>query len=195
MNEFISVVTETFIVICGVAVTQFFTGGTVVDTDPIFKNASKLWYWICYVLALIVVVTLALRFLIGSRAQLSEAYPTIKTFPAFRAFVTDVSFLMFFGAFLVGAALAKTVRAFMGWLTVLSAAGVVWSSVALWRGEGKFAGWWLPLNLVQGLVVLGLFVWCSNESHASAAARWSLVITGVVFMTAFGLDLQKIILG
>jgi hypothetical protein len=207
MNEsIITVVGDTFIVICGVAVTQFFIGGTVVDADPAFRTEKDKapdrytpWYVICYMLALIVVVTLVLRFLIGSHSQLVQEYSKPADIPSFHRFVTDISFLMFFGAFLVGAAQSKSVRAFMGWLALTSAAGAGWSFIALWRGYSDLPYWWLRVNLAQFVLTCVLSLWCrpvdALPGEGKIAARSALVLAGVWFMIAFVFDLEKIILG
>lgn len=206
MREIIGVVGEAFVVICGFAVTQFFTGGTVVDTDPAFRTAHcpdkperNTRYVVSYVLALIIVVTLSLRFLIGSRVHMMQEYGEQIPVKSFSQFVTDVSFLMFFGAFLVGVAQAKSVRAFMGWLAILSAAGVVWSFIALPRSHFELAQWWLLVNAGQLVLAAGLSLWCRPISVAPGTGRkpasWALAIAGICFMVIFALDLRKMILG
>ncbi len=206
MKEIINVVGEAFIVICGVAVSQFFTGGTVLDHDPAFQTEAspnqpdrrKAWYVICYMLALIVLVTLVLRFLIGSHAQLMQEYGEQVDKRRFFKFVTDFCFLMFFGAFLVAVAQSKSVRAFMGWLAVISATGVLWSLMALVRGDRDLPYWWLAVNLIQFVLTGGLSLWCLPLSAKPGVGRkraiWGLVMAGVWFMIIFALDLEKIIL-
>ncbi|HMC31151.1 MAG TPA: hypothetical protein VKL99_09970 [Candidatus Angelobacter sp.] len=205
MKDIIAVVGEAFVVICGVAVTQFFTGGTVVDTDPAFRTQDdpneperKFRYVTSYILALIILVTLALRFLIGSHVQMTQEYGEQIVASSFRRFVTDVCFLMFFGAFIVGVAQAKSVRAFMGWLAIISAAGVVWSFIALLRGASDLNEWWLAVNSGQLVLTAGLSRWCRPLDTAPGlgrkAASWALVIAGVWFMIIFVFDLQKMIL-
>jgi hypothetical protein len=204
MKDVIGVVGEAFIVICGVAVTQFFMGGTVVDTDPAFRTAycprepeRKIRYVASYILALIILVTLSLRFLIGSRVQMTKEYGELMPASSFSRFVTDVCFLMFFGAFLVGVAQAKSVRAFMGWLATLSAAGVLWSFIALLRGHLELAQWWLWVNAGQLVLAAVLSRWCLPVNSAPGAGRkqasWALVIAGIWFMVIFVFDLRKMI--
>lgn len=207
MNDIIQVVGEAFIVICSVAVSQFFTGGTVIDQDPAFRTPDtpnqperrSFWYILCYMLALIVLVTLVLRFIIGSHVHLMRQYPREVDLPSFRRFVTDVCFLMFFGAFLVGAAQSKSVRAFFGWLALTSGAGVLWSLIALWRGDPDLPYWWLWLNSFQLALTTALSVWCqpynAKPGVGRTSARWGLVLAGAWFMIIFALDLQKIVLG
>jgi len=207
MNErILAVVGETFIVICGVAVTQFFVGGAVIDSDPAFRTEKDKpperyapWYVVCYMLALIIVVTLVLRFLIGSNSQLVQDYNRTPDIRSFHRFVTDISFLMFFGAFLVGAAQSKSVRAFMGWLALTSAAGAGWSLIALWRGHSDLAYWWLCVNFAQFVLTGLLSWWCrpvdDPPGKGKVAARWALILAGVWFMIIFVFDLEKIILG
>jgi len=199
MPGIIKAVGEAFIVICAVAVGLFFTDGTVVDTDPAFgakvcqnDGERKLWYGVGYVLALIIIVTLVLRFVIGSSIQLTQEYGKSVSLTSFPRFVTDVCFLMFFGAFLVAVAQAKTVHAFMRWLAIISACGVVWSLVALWRSNPDLAKWWLVGNSLQ-LVLTGILAWWCNES-GSKRPIGGLIIAGVGFMIMFVFDLQKMLL-
>jgi hypothetical protein len=206
MREIITVVGEAFIVICGVAVGHFFTGGTVVDHDPAFRTKAspdqpdrrKTWYVVCYMLALIVLVTLVLRFLIGSRVQLMQEYGEQVDQRHFFKFVTDFCFLMFYGAFLVAVAQSKSVRAFMGWLAVISGAGVLWSLIALARGDRDLPYWWLAVNSIQFTLTGGLSLWCLPLSASPEVGRkraiWGLVMAGVWFMIIFAFDLEKIIL-
>jgi hypothetical protein len=205
MNEIIAVIKDAFIVLCGVAISQFFTGGTVVDHDPAFRTPGdprtperKGAYVLSYTLALIIIVTLSLRFLIGSHVQMTHEYGQQV---ARRRFVTDVCFLMFFGAFLVGVAQAKSVRAFMGWLAGISAAGVVWSIIAFKRSP--LAPWWLGVNTGQLVLAVVLATvlsrWCQPVNAPLAASRkravWSLVLAGLWFIIIFFFDLQKMIPG
>lgn len=205
-KEIIGAVGEAFIVICGVAVTQFFAdGGAVVDTDPAFrtKASSKepdrrtASYVICYMLALIVLVTLVLRFLIGSHVQLLQEYAKVDEH-SFNRFVTDACFLMFFGAFLVAVAQSKSVAAFMGWLAVLSVAGVLWSLIARWRGDTGLPDWWLKVNLVQFGLSFWLSLWCTDLRAESGFGRmraiWGLALVGAWSMIIFVFDLERIIL-
>jgi hypothetical protein len=204
MRDAIAAVGETFIVICGVAISQFFSGdGTVVDTDPAFRIDKQTppkrdtWYVICYVLALIILVTLILRLVIGSHTQLTDEYGRPVDYPSFRRFIADVSFLMFFGAFLVGAAQSKSVRGFMGWLALNSAAGFLWSAIALRRVHSPLVFWWLEVNLAQFVLTLILNRWCkpvdAGAGKGKTAATWGLVVAGVWFMLMFVFDLEKII--
>ena len=203
MNEIIAVIKDAFIVLCGVAISQFFTGGTVVDHDPAFRTPGdpktperKGAYVLSYTLALIIIVTLSLRFLIGSHEQMTHEY---REQIARGRFVADVCFLMFFGAFLVGVAQAKSVRAFMGWLAILSAAGVVWSFIALPRSHFKLAQWWLLVNAGQLVLATVLSRWCQPVNAPLAAGRkravWSLVLAGLWFIIIFFFDLQMMIPG
>lgn len=115
----------------------------------------------------------------------------------FRKFVTDVCFLMFFGAFSVGAALAKSVRDFMGWLALTSAVGTLWALIAVLRHDPwELPLWWLLFNVIQ-LVVTGIsFRKCEPFNADPGVGRkpaiWALLIAGAVFIVIFGFDLQMI---
>jgi hypothetical protein len=111
MNErSIEVVIDVFIVIVAIAVDRFFTNFPL-GADPAFDppNPKPLpedqardhrkehngWYWPCFVLSLAVIVTLALRFLIGSDFHLRHAY--LYKPGDVRLFIWDICFLLIFG--------------------------------------------------------------------------------------------------
>lgn len=200
----IGVVVEAFVVICSFAVAQFFTdGGTVVDQDPAFRASAEqkepqhnFWYWACYAFALTALVTLVLRFLAGSHEQLTKGYPEVRTRQDFDRFLTDVSFLMVFGALLARTALTKTVRAFVAGLAGISAVGVLWSVI---RGEGKLGCWWLGVNVVQLVLTVALVMCCPPRGSAPNAGakkvRAVLAVAAAWFCLAFYFDLQEIVCG
>jgi len=257
MRELIGVVRETYILIAGIAITQFFSSGVVVDTDPAFlttvsvgtsgspassantvvdtervsvaaisasatgittvvvdattttgdaasvpkpevvvNNLRPILYPICYAFSLIILVTLILRFLFGSYVQMIQQYGNQPSLGPFHKFLADVCFLMFFGALLVGAALAKTVRGFMGWLALSSALGILWSVIARWRGDPKdLTTWWLLANFVQFLFTARFYLLCESTGNSEddrKHAYSSLIIAGIVFMIIFRLDLKTI---
>jgi len=200
MNDIIGDISQAFVVLCGIAISQFFSGGTVVDHDPAFRTPGHAdeaepnpGYVISYTLALIILVTLSLRFLIGSHMQMTNEYKHLGA-PSFPRFVMDVSFLMFFGAFLVGVAQAKNARAFMGWLALLSLTGIVWSSIAFARSP--LAAWWLAVNAGQFALAVVLAACCPPRNAALGAGRtraiWSFGVAGLWFVIFFFLDLYEI---
>ncbi|HLK03331.1 MAG TPA: hypothetical protein VKT53_02745 [Candidatus Acidoferrum sp.] len=206
MNETnIHLILELFVVIIGVAVTRFLAEGTLVDSDPAFRDEENakpkhdVWYWVCYGLALIILVTLIMRFMLGSNKQLMLMYAGKQDFDSYLKFFWDICFLMFFGAFLVAAARSETVRTFMRWLAVSSALGVAWSLIALWRGEGSLGCWWLDVNLIQCALTVPFYLWCrplnARPGTGRLAGRTALVVVSGCFMIIFWLDIEMISLG
>src|SRR5689334_18009929 len=105
MNEHIfDVVSVAFVVIIGVAVERFLTEFPL-KHDPALRHPdpraprgahavpSRL-YHICYVLSLIAIVTLVLRFLIGSDSHLRQAYASATAKQEIDSFIVDICFLM-----------------------------------------------------------------------------------------------------
>lgn len=218
MNEHIfQVIIDAFIVVVAVAVERFLTHYPVGTYDTAFKalpgQTSKepmdpchpdnappvrdVWYWICYTLSLIIIVTLVLRFLIGSYTQLTGAYRGKSERCLIEWFITDICFLMFFGAFIVGAAMSKSVRGFMLWLALTSAIGVIWSSVAVVFRHEELACWWLAVNSIQAMITGALFFWCSRlgkqPGEGRIAVRFVLSVGAVWFMVIFPWDLIHIL--
>jgi hypothetical protein len=217
----IAVVSDAFIVIVGVAVERFLTRYPLGRGDPAFKPRASslppaekpeicryqphgdatvdLWYWVCYCLALAILVSLVLRFLIGSGTHLAKHYIGKTTSQSVHQFITDIIFLMFFGAFLVGAALASSVRRFMMWLSLSSAVGILWSVIAVQvRGDRGFGCWWLAVNFFQCLISLALFLWCNQTGTSPGdgrrTVRWVLGLGSLWYVGIFWFDLQKILL-
>ncbi len=195
-KEAIEVVTDAFIVIVGVAVERFLTDFPLGNNDPAFQQEHSfglrfkwrgpkkdLFYWWCYVLALIILVTLVIRFLVGSRVDLLIAYTG--TCPlSVRKFISDVSFLMFFAAFIVGAALSERIRDFMGWLSFCAATGVLWSVMAFKLRPPQLCAPAPAVSPWQDLFFLAAFAapmlavqWCKS-------VVWHLCLLGISFGAA-----------
>jgi hypothetical protein len=201
MNErSIEVVIDAFIIIIGIAVERFITAFPL-RHDPVFRLlktaprrrrhrrpfdhmkwpklsklrywwsyfVSKSWYWICYACSLAVIVTLVLRFLLGADLHLRNAYLGKQDI---HNFAWDIFALMCFGAFIVGAALAKYVRHFAWWLAGCSGVGTIWSALALRRVDphtlDELLWWWLKINSIQLAVALGigLLCWCLKNKES-----------------------------
>jgi len=207
MNEHLfDVVSVAFVVIIGVAVERFLTEFPL-KHDPALRHPdpraprgahaipSKL-YHICYVLSLTAIVTLVLRFLIGSDSHLRRAYTACNTKPAIDNFIVDICFLMLFGAFIVGAALARRVHWFALWLALFSGVAVLWSSIATTRGaQAPLIRWWLTINAIQFGISLAAMVWslaCRNRHNLVIAA---LLIVALWYVVIFPFDLEHILLG
>ena len=230
MNErSIEVVIDAFIIIIGIAVERFITKFPL-RHDPAFRLlktaprrrshrrpardvkrpilnklrywrsyfVSKSWYWICYVLSLSVIVTLVLRFLLGADLHLRNAYLGKQDT---HNFAWDVFALMCFGAFIVGAALAKYVRHFAWWLAGCSAVGTIWSALAVQRADpyslNVLIWWWFKINSAQFGIALciGLLCWVHKalESKNKKYVIGGLVALSIWYIWIFPRDLEKIL--
>lgn len=175
MNErSIEVVIDIFIVIIGIAVerliTKFPLGEDLAfepaDAQPLAEGRSRDhlkyhngWYSFCYPLSLAIIITLALRFLVGSDFHLRHSY-VIKPGDVHQ-FFWDVCFLLLFGGFIVKAALAKEILWFAGWLTWCSGVTVCWGLYAWPRAEQHLLiSWWLKYDSIQFLITLAVTLGC-----------------------------------
>jgi hypothetical protein len=203
-EHIIDVVTGAFVVIVGVGIAGLMENGLGKDDLAFRTDAAQTashrdsLYWVCYALGLMILVTVILRFLLGSDTHLRHAYARVSTNPvSVGNFIADVSFLMFYGAFLTGAALSNLVRTFMGWLSLSAGAGVAWSVIALIRGERDLVFWWLTVNAIQFLLTFGLYIWaCQIDQEVGKGRRQVLGLLGIAwawYAIIFGFDLQKIL--
>jgi len=198
----IEVVGGTFLVVVGVAVERFLTGYPLGKNDPSFRDPVhptvivRDWrYVMCYITSLVILVSVVIRFLLGSDAQLRNAYVE-HAFgpPQVHSFVRDVVFLMFFGAFLVGAALSKTVSKFMAWLALSSGVGAVWSWIeVLVRPDTPYAWWWLEVNSKQFVVTLSCFLLLWRARSARTTVPYVLGLLTVWYAVIFPIDIAHII--
>jgi hypothetical protein len=210
------VVTTVFAVIVGVAVERFLTefplkkdvafahpepqqartGARLTLSGQLRERPSKI-YWFSYVFSLMAIVTLVLRFIMGSDFHLRHAYEKAASKPDIDNFIIDICFLMFFGAFIVGAALAEQIYRFALWLALFSGVAVVWSGIALLRGTQRgLIWWWLIINgiqLVLGLVVMLLCLrWEKRKSYNSMIC--GLLVLAAWYVVIFPFDLEHILL-
>jgi hypothetical protein len=214
----VEIVSDAFIVIVGVAVERFLTDYPLGHEDPAFQrrvssstkpNKTETvpcpaipketetvedgWYWLCYTLALMVLVTLALRFLIGGNSDLAQTYVTPETTgTSIKRFITDVCFLMFFAAFLVGAALSKSVRAFMGWLSLSSAVGVIWTVAAHGvRQQPHLSPWYLHIGLLMAFAACLVGMALSSSVRAFMSWLAPTAVVGTTWSVFIYLGLRK----
>jgi len=160
---------------------------------------SKSQYWLCYGLSLAVIVTLVLRFLIGSDLHLRNAYLARGESQDVSYFAGDIAVLMCFGACIVGAALAKYIRHFAWWLAGCSAVGAVWSWSALGRpdthGLHELIRWWFKINSVQlGIALLtGALCWFCQARKSKGIVIWGLALFSLWYIVIFPYDLKRIL--
>lgn len=201
----IEVVTAAFVVVIGVAVERSLADFPLGKYEPVFRDPAtgkpkrNLWFWLgCYALSQMIIVTLVLRFLMGSDTHLRRTFVETKGIQDLQRFIGDVCALMFFGAFLVGAALSRSVRRFMMWLALVSAVGIFWSlRESCWYQEGYFGNWWLRISVLQFVVTLPLFLLCRKFGQHPKAGIWvvrcSLIAAFLLYAVIFPLDLKHII--
>jgi hypothetical protein len=159
---------------------------------------SKSWYWICYASSLAVIVTLVLRFLLGADLHLRNAYVGKQDL---HNFAWDILALMCFGAFIVGASLAKYVRHFAWWLASCAGVGIIWSALALRRpgphSLDDLIWWWLEINSIQLAVALSLGLLCwrhrKRELKNKKYVIGGLFLLSLAYMVIFPFDLARVL--
>jgi len=204
-DKTIDVVTVAFVVIIGVAVERFLTEFPL-KNDPVFKHpnpqaprgsfqeAPSKIYRLCYVLSLMAIVTLVLRFLIGSDFHLRHAYANATAKLGVDNFIVDICFLMLFGAFIVGAALAERIQRFALWLALFSAVAVIWSGIALIRGaQHDLICWWFTINAIQFGIGLAALVLCLRYQNRHNLVIGALLILSAWYVVIFPFDLEHIL--
>lgn len=207
-RELVRVGHETFLVVVGVALHSFlwhYRMGADLgvesadDPDPSHKRDPR--YWLCHLLCLIVFISLALRFLVGSRAHSTSTHVESITVDSrwFSFFVWNFVVLIAFGVVLVRAALSQSHYSFLKWLLSFSAIAVVWSLIDSCANKSAWGKWWLTPNLFQGLVTFGLLFFLGKNPGPphEEAYRQKLVIVLVVlavcYLLIFPWDLWHII--
>jgi hypothetical protein len=130
------------------------------DADHRRPSVDNNWrYWLCYWLTFVVLVSLSLRFVVGSAAHSDSLdlskIPTV-------GFIRDFVFLIAFGVVLVEAALARSHRYFMMWLVGFSAGGIAWSLLE-WNSD--WGHWWFCAHSSQ-FAVTSVCCWFAPKEPA-----------------------------
>jgi len=200
LKEMVKVGQETFLVVVGVALHTFFWHYAMgidlgiadpKDVDEVTPMRRK-HYWTCYGLALFILFSVALRFLIGSRAHTSSTYSTDVSV---WQFIRDVVFLMAFGLCLVRASLARRHHRLMFWLIVFSVLGITWSSMECQSPYGRL---WLQTNLVQFLATVGAWFYLRNPPKSPPEIPYThklisvLSVLAAVYAYIFVWDMWKV---
>jgi hypothetical protein len=150
-------------------------------SHPIFE----VLYWA----SLTLLVSLALRFAIGSEVHLKHTY--LESPGPLSLFLKDLVFLVLFGVLLVRAALSKQLSEFMLWLTTFLVVGILWSWIEIaTSAQSPFGCWWLLVNSVQlALTVVG-WLWVHwKPGHAPQM----LAILAVCYVVIFCFDVKRMI--
>jgi hypothetical protein len=125
----------------------------VPDADKRSDKDADWRYWWCYWMTFIVLISLSMRFVVGSAAHSSGFHDKPVEICGF---VRDLVFLVVFGILLVEAALARRHWYFISWLMGFSAAGFL---VGLCEGGGwgqlwvRTHGWSFVVTLVCWFLV------------------------------------------
>ena len=177
-----------FSVVVGAALETFLKHHPTVREQRFQGWRHELFYWS----ALTFLITLAIRFLVGSAVHLHFTY--VDTSGPFRWFLKDLFFLFVFGAFLVRAALAVPFRSFVFWLMMFSGTSFVWSGIELLTRPGPLARSWCWIDGFQLIVTLACWWFVPQEPGARRNIP-ILSILVVVFAVLFCVDLWHILVG
>jgi hypothetical protein len=145
----------------------------------------ELLYWA----SLAVLVSLALRFAIGSEVHLRHTY--LETHGSLPAFLKDLVFLVFFGVLLVRAAFSARLAEFMLWLTAFLVLGIIWSllDIAI-SSVAPFGCRWLLVNSFQLALTLLGWLWVHRKP---GHAPYMLTILAVGYIAIFCFDVMQMI--
>ena len=192
-------VLQAFSVVVGAALTRFFADPRVVDAQK-FNDWEKhrdfireLFYWS----VLTILITLAIRFLVGSGVHLRMIYKDIQEFSLHTVlrFLKDLFFLFVFGAFLVRAVLSNEVRSFARWLALFSGTGCFWSGFEYLYYSAHpdpLAGIWFLINLFQFAITITCWQ-LAPKGEETKRCLGIVVSIMVIFVVIFCLDLAHIL--
>jgi hypothetical protein len=195
----ITAILMAFSVVVGVALERFLTDQKLVDASGYEKKRREVFYWI----VLTIMITLAVRFLVGSYIHLHITYTLALTPKTFLYFFKDLLFLFAFGAFLVRMAFSESCKDFLGWIIVFSLADVFWSGLQLIIGifdlevqktSGPLALSWLGIGLCQLLIISICHRFVTTEKKSPRNFR-IFVFLLIIFVVIFGCDLWAILMG
>jgi hypothetical protein len=184
-----------FVAVVAVALEEFYRDPRLVDEQ---KLDDSRWYReVFYWSVLTVLVSLGIRFLIGSSVHLHGTIE-VNRGPV-RDLLWDILWLFLFGSFIARAAGAKTVPEFAKWLIWFSGAGVVWSLIAISmnpRGTLTYslALGWLVINGIQFVVTFFLLKVPRNVQPGGNDLVLRMLALAIVFAVFFIVNLCHIYL-
>jgi hypothetical protein len=193
-------VLQAFSVVVGAALTRFFADPRVVDAQKFndWENHRHLIRELFYWSVLTILITLAIRFLVGSGVHLRMTYNREILDSLHRTvfrFLKDLFFLFAFGAFLVRGVLANKVRSFARWLTLFSCTGCFWSVVEYFyytQHPDPFAKIWFFINLFQ-FAATSICWQLAPKGEETKRCLWIVVSLMVIFVIIFCIDLDHIL--
>jgi len=180
-----------FTVVVGVALERFLKDHSVVAEQKYQGWRHELCYWS----ALTILITLAIRFLVGSYIHLHVTYVDTPTIKILLRFLKDLFFLFAFGTFLVRAALAERFRSFMYWIMMFSGAGVAWSIIEVITRPNHLAWAWLLINLFQFVVTFACWKYVDSRPDILRGMPAIFAVLVIMFAGLFCVDLWQIIIG
>ncbi|HEY6350092.1 MAG TPA: hypothetical protein VI636_11855 [Candidatus Angelobacter sp.] len=197
-KETVDVVATTFSVVVGFALTCFLEKSPMVQryNQEHPDKSDKVVRGIFLFSSAMILISLALRFLIGSKIHLLLTYGSGhgNVFP----FLKDLAFLIFFGVFLVKISWAKDSFQFMRGLTGFLVLVLLWGLITLiFWGDRHFALPWVIMDSIQlaitcgGLVLLTL-VRRVLVRHPSILP-YTMLLLATLYAVIFGWDLKWII--
>ena len=178
----IDAVAVAFVAVVAVALERFYKDRTLVEAQEFGDRRCFLFGWRCYEVfywsVLTVLVSLGLRFLIGSAVHLHGTLEESRG--PVRDLLWDILWLFIFGSFIVRAALAKNVHEFAKWLMSFSVAGVLWSVIGILVSShaltSSLAFGWLFINGAQ--FVATLILWVVSRRQPQPAGQAGQASTG-----------------
>lgn len=177
-----------FSVVVGVALERFLKDHLVVSQQKFEGWRHELCYWS----ALAVLISVSIRFLVGSEVHLHMVYTAAPTAEILRRFLKDLFFLFVFGSFLVRVALAVSLRQFVFWLMLFSGASFIWSLIEVMYSPEPLAWPWF---FMDGSQLVATFVcWClAPPKEGTGRSLVTMVILVIVFGVLFWIDLWHIL--
>jgi len=202
-----------FVAVVAVALERAYRGPRLVEKQNFADKQWGLLRWesaeVSYWAVLTVLVSLGIRFLIGSAVHLHASF--VDNPGLVRDFMWHVLWLFIFGSFIVRSAFAESVREFSKWLTWFAVAGISWSLVAIATHSlpkdgsaqvspsdamtRKLAMGWLIINGLQFVATFSLWKLSKNEPTGTNQQVNRLVVLAVAFGLLFIADACHILDG
>jgi hypothetical protein len=183
-----------FAVVVGVALERLLTEEAWKIASGYEGKIKETFYW----LVLIIGITLAIRFLIGSYVHLHMTYWEVRTWRKVLGLFKDLIVLFAFGAFLVRMSFSDTREEFLRWILIFSVADVLWSACEIMirrGGPGEYIAWgWLVIGLIQFAVTA--LSWRFLQPQQGSPRNFNIFIfLAIVSLVMFGADLWQILIG
>jgi hypothetical protein len=186
----VEAVSVVFVAVVAVALERFYRDPKIVNAQRFERSyCRETFYWS----VLTVLVSLGLRFLIGSAVHLHGTIEQNRG--PLRDLLWDVLWLFVFGSFIVRAALAEDDSEFARWLRWFSGAAVLWSLIAVFPHPHdtltcRLAIGWLIIN---GAQFAATFIISGHVRPGSNEQVVRMLVLAFVFGVLFMVDLAQIL--